>query len=233
MEKYFETGTGGNSSEESKCKGSKGQDSMAYSHLKNRLVMELLPREHNEEFLASVPHKIVEDLAIVYRIGGEGYDDDAHDGYVTNKMIQEYGISALTLNEDALKYAPRSHPAILRPVVEMLPPVLGVDASYFFPGMIPIWVATTDNNYKGAAVIFYPDFMKAAAEQLQSSYFVLPSSRHEMLIVPDNGERDYEEYSHMVRSINEMEVAPDDRLSDSVYYYDRDRLLFGLAEEML
>ena len=60
---------------------------------------------------------------------------------------------------------------------------------------------------------------------------MLPSSIHEVLLLPDDGKTDYHELAEMVQTINETQVAPVDRLSDNVYHYDKTDKVFELAEK--
>ena len=52
----------------------------------------------------------------------------------------------------------------------------------------------------------------------EETFFILPSSTHETLVIPDNGAFDYRVLEDMVQTINENEVAPEERLFDHVYY---------------
>lgn len=51
-----------------------------------------------------------------------------------------------------------------------------------------IYVATVPDKVHGAGVLAYQNFMDQAAERAGGDFFILPSSIHEVLIVPDNGE---------------------------------------------
>ena len=42
----------------------------------------------------------------------------------------------------------------------------------------------------------------------------------EVLIVPDNGEMGLKDLEAMVKEVNATQVAPADKLTDSVYHYD-------------
>ena len=68
-----------------------------------------------------------------------------------------------------------------------------------------------------------------AAEKLGGNFFVLPSSIHECLFVPDNGEFRRPQLEEMVRSVNAAEVSEADFLSNSVYHYDADARIFEKA----
>ena len=49
---------------------------------------------------------------------------------------------------------------------------------------------------------------------------MLPSSTHEVLIVPKSFMDDPDQLAEMVRQVNEDAVQPEDRLSDNVYEYN-------------
>ena len=81
----------------------------------------------------------------------------------------------------------------------------------------------------GACVIQYPGFLDQAAKTLGGDFFVLPSSIHEVLLYQDDGTIGRKDLEDMVRSINQTEVAPADRLSDFVYHYDSRERVFENA----
>ena len=55
----------------------------------------------------------------------------------------------------------------------------------------------------------YPAPLETIAQQMETDFFVLPSSVHEVLILPDDGSQDLESLQFMVREINRTEVAPE------------------------
>ena len=57
-------------------------------------------------------------------------------------------------------------------------------------------------------------------EIVGKDYFVLPSSIHEVLIMPDNGQMTPMELAKMVKEINETQVAPQDRLCNKVFRFN-------------
>lgn len=79
------------------------------------------------------------------------------------------------------------------------------------------------NNIKlfGAAAMFYRGLLSLAADRLQKNLFILPSSIHEVIIVPDDGEQEAEDLWKMVCEINATQVGPEEVLTDSVYYFSR------------
>ena len=49
--------------------------------------------------------------------------------------------------------------------------------------------------------------------------------------MPDNGSMQLSELEAMVREVNATQVAPEDRLSDKVQYYDRETKLLQRGQE--
>lgn len=83
---------------------------------------------------------------------------------------------------------------------------------------IPMWVVTTKDKYFGAATIMSQDTINRIAEVIGSEdFFILPSSVHEVLVIPAGKDMDPEELLAMVKQVNETEVSVEDRLADAVY----------------
>ena len=96
-----------------------------------------------------------------------------------------------------------------------------------------LFVATVPDKTHGAGVLAYQNFMDQAAERVGGDFFILPSSIHEVLIVPDNGRMDLKELEAMVRDVNATQVAPADKLTDNVYHYDSKEKIFELGEKFV
>lgn len=73
--------------------------------------------------------------------------------------------------------------------------------------------------------------MDQAAEKLGGDFYILPSSIHEILLVPDNGDKTADDLRDMVREVNATQVSPEEKLTDNVYHYDSKEHIFELAEK--
>ena len=80
-------------------------------------------------------------------------------------------------------------------------------------------ILTTRDQINGAGVLFCDSVLQKIWDKV-GDFYVLPSSIHEVLIVPvsDGIDRDYLE--EMVRTINATEVAAEDQLADKVFLFD-------------
>ncbi len=198
-----------------------------YSKAKDHLMMQVVPAERNREMLESIPHRIVEDLAVVYRVEFPGVIDSFASTLVTDSILEGYGISADRLHEDAVTAQKANHPPVLKNISEMLGEMTGGLAD--MPES-PMWVATAGKGINGASVIQIPEFLEESAAVLGGDYFILPSSIHEVMFIKDDGTFEREALENMVRSVNETEVSEADYLSDSVYHYDSRERVFEKAQ---
>lgn len=201
-----------------------------YQQMKEKLTLQLIPVSGNEEKLAGIPHKAVDELAVVYRFELENNRDGSASVLITNDLLKSLGIDAERLHADALETAQRTHPATLRNMNDVMLDMMGDAASLLIPDEpSPMWVASIEGGQLGACAIQYPGFMDQAAETLGGDFFILPSSIHEVLFVPDNGEFSLPQLAEMVRNVNENEVSPADKLSDTVFHYDSKEHVFENA----
>ena len=86
-----------------------------------------------------------------------------------------------------------------------------------------IYVLSNESGMYGAGTIFYPDVLKEIADNMETDLFIITSSVHEALIIPNpNCNVDVEELREMIKEVNETAVKDEEVLSDNLYMYDRD-----------
>ncbi len=91
-------------------------------------------------------------------------------------------------------------------------------------------VLSNSDKFFGATALFYPEIKAQIADVTGGSYYVLPSSVHELIVLPDNGSFDERELARMVQSVNSCEVSPEEQLGNKVLYYNAsmDRLMVAV-----
>ena len=210
-----------------------------YNQMKDKLAMEVVSAETNKELLETVPHKDMEDMAVVYRFVISSGEEGRASVLITNKMLENYGVTPEQLHADALENAPQLKPMEIKGMSEVIAEMMGVEQAELM-GIYPvapedeqIFVASVPDKVHGAGVLAYQDFMDKAAERAGGDFFILPSSIHEILIVPDNGKMDLKSLESMVREVNATQVAPSDKLTDNVYHYDSQAKIFELGEKFV
>ena len=206
-----------------------------FDKAKELLFIRVSSAERNEDYLTKVPHTIMEDIAITYHLKMNVDETGVASAVVSDDMLRMYGVSVDELHNAALENSEKIFPANIfnlhetmkqkfitdmrndgmpdEVIERILEDSMGTDD----PGMT---VVTNDVGVNGAAVLFYPGVMDKLAEMIEGDFFILPSSLHETIILPDHGEFGPEFLTNMVSEINATQVEPWDRLTDEAYHYD-------------
>ena len=176
----------------------------------------------------------------MYRFEMESDENGRATILATNQMLETMGITAEQLHADAVENAPRIKPMEIKGMSEVLSEMMGMSPEEMAmmgmaqdPADEKIFVATVPDKVHGAGVLAYQDFMDKAAERAGGDFYILPSSIHELLIVPDTGEMSLKDLENMVHDVNATQVAPEDKLTDSVYHYDAKNKIFELGEKFV
>ena len=88
---------------------------------------------------------------------------------------------------------------------------------------VPMKVLSNERRLHGAVCMLYPGVLKEMADRMGGDFFILPSSVHETILLPDTGEGLNGALRQMIREVNSTKVAPEEVLSDTLYRYDRAR----------
>lgn len=79
-----------------------------YNLAKGMLTMQAINRDRNEGILKNVPHRIMEDLAIVYRFDLGNGPGGRFSTLITNNLLKTYGITPNQLHADAIEAAQKT-----------------------------------------------------------------------------------------------------------------------------
>ncbi len=145
-----------------------------YGKMKEKLTMEVVSSERNADLLQKVPHKDIEDMSVVYRFELTQTDEGRTSVLVTNRMIEQYGITAEQLHVDALSNAQEFKPIVIESMANVLAKQMGIDdVDVLGLGNLPkeeqTYVASVEGYVNGAGVIAYQDFMEKASERVGNS----------------------------------------------------------------
>lgn len=86
---------------------------------------------------------------------------------------------------------------------------------------IPMHILSNSNGINGASAILYTDILKEFSANQNSDFYILPSSIHEVILVPYSVKLSKEALKEMVLSVNQTQVPTDEVLSNQVYIYRR------------
>lgn len=205
-----------------------------YASVKDHLNMILVNTKANRRVLSRMPHREMEDLSAILRVEipmpeGKGTGSVK----VTNDLMEYWGVDEEQLFNTALKNMEKNASPMLMDIENVMEEILsGTSENHNLlasPGEInrspfeTMYVLSNASRINGAAMLLSPDVMKRIGEIFPEGVYILPSSIHEVLIVPKNGKAEPAELGKMVREVNRAEVAKEEVLSDRIYEYDKER----------
>lgn len=196
-----------------------------FTKVRDRIVYRLINREKNKELLEQIPHVEFLDLAICFYYSYE--HPELGDGMILihDTHMELWKTSHRELMQLAEYNTPRLMPSCLCSMDRALEGVLDDEALEEFRKMQQetnkcLYVLSNVKRCQGAAAVLYPGVLAQAARQLKGSFFILPSSIHEVILLPDQGQGNGNELHEMIADINQSQLREEDVLSDYAYRYD-------------
>lgn len=203
-----------------------------FTQVRDKICYKLISKNKNSRLLSAAPHRDYHDLAVAYYIQLARTDNGHATVTVSDSLAEIWGADEETLYSLAQNNTPRINRGCIMPVTEVLGiPCSGSDSdlhksdaydSFDFTSIAgdepPMYIATNQNKTYGAGILLYDGLLDAVAENL-GSFYVLPSSVHELIIIPETFGNP-SELKQMVKEINAAEVPAEEILSDKCYCYD-------------
>jgi hypothetical protein len=201
-----------------------------FDNLKNRIVFKLIHYDKNIKMLNGMPHIKFMDLAIVfyYLVRSDLIGNATI--LIHNSHMNMWGIDTEVIYRAAKSNTERLLEVEIENIEKVLEEELGADIKELMEEdteyAIPMYVMSNKQKLNGAACILYQNVLKNFSNKIDSDLYVLPSSVHELIIIPKSGNNIPEELKELVKETNDNHVDDEEILSYSVYEYIRneDRL---------
>lgn len=215
-----------------------------FRKVRGSIVLRLVNYERNREMLKTCPHKRYLDLAIVFRYVAGRSPVGLSSALIQNEEFAAWNISVEELYRIALFNTMREFPwrmdSLAKVIVDSFKRNLSEETKEELAEELSIleqtengvsmFVLSNDTGINGASCILYDSVLHNFARVQESNIFILPSSVHEVMLVPENAETEPEFLEELVEEANRSAVGLVDLLSDHIYYYDRDKdqvLIYG------
>lgn len=188
-----------------------------YEKVKPRLALKLINRKTNEELLKNMPYmNVCDDLACICYIALEepaGGRIMVHYG-----LLKNWNVTVTDLMRTAMENTELMYPADVFPLEKIIEE-RGIPIEEDAYGK-SIYVVTHEGRVYGAVAALYKGVLNQLAEKLGSDLIIIPSSVHEVLVLPkDESYRSAEIWNRMVREVNETQLEGEEVLSDHIYLY--------------
>ena len=166
----------------------------------------------NSRRLAGTPYRRMGEFAISYQVrvgdGSRGY----YATQIRDEMLEIWGISRDELHEAAMRN-------MKLPVNFVLKSMEDIGDMKDAKG--PVFILTTKKHIYGATAIISDEVRQSVGKYMGGDYYILPSSIHELIVLPKEYGADLWALEQTVREVNRGPYVPEEEfLSDNVYEYD-------------
>lgn len=219
------------------------EDFFEFDRVKEKIIFKVINTDKNEMLLSDVPHREIYDLSIVYSCF---FDDLFYDHATTiiyNKHMNKWGISEDELYEIAyvntISYLGKCFKTMNEVMVDMLScdTISKETRNNILNQLVdddeicPMYVLTNECKLFGASLLIYNDILYNMAEKI-GDFYIIPSSIHELIIVPDGCNMDEQFMLDMVSEVNSTQLSYDEVLSDSIYHYEKGKNVINMINKI-
>lgn len=196
------------------------QNMLCWEKVKNQLKAKVVNTQRNLEMLEKMPHVPFADLSIVFHVELAQTQNGIASIQINNLLMKQLGVDSNTLYQQAVdnmeeEYTLRSLSGI----------ITGEDETE--DGM---WVLSNKSCICGAVEIVCDKVKNDLVDKFGNrDLYILPSSIHELILVPISDKFEPEMLLEMVVQINATEVEDKDFLADSVYVFNAETKEISIA----
>ena len=202
-----------------------------YESVKKGIVYKLVNTAKNKELLEDVPHVEFLDLSVVFQYLIQNEHFGTASILIHNAHLKLWDISVEELYQVADANTQKLQGYELRSMMDAIRDLMEIDAigevadiEYMeeHADNVPMYVLSNKNKVGGASCILYDGLLADFATAIGGSFYVIPSSIHEVLLLPADKKDEQEEIKAMIKEINDTQVRTEEILSDSLYFFDKE-----------
>ncbi len=194
----------------------------SFEKVKNRICYRVVGKKGNEELLRDIPHVDVLDLAICFFYAYHSESLGEGSILIHNSHVEMWKTNVSELHALAGENTPR----LFRWECKTMEALLSEEKESIneewelMMHEIPMKILSNKERLNGATCILYPGLLEKLAINMGGSFYILPSSVHELILLKDTGAEDVNNIKEMIHEVNTCLVAKEEILSDTLYYYD-------------
>ena len=220
---------------------SKG-DLLCLDKVRGKIALKLVNTEANRELLKSVPHIDWLGLSVVFYLLMEQSQTGQTTAMIHQGHADVWNVTAEELFQIASENMEKLLPVRIMSMVDLMQEMIEQKLGEAFTETVkeelmdigeikPMYVLTNHAGIYGACYMLPGMGIERLAEELGSDLVVIPSSIHEVLAVPYEEGLDLKCLTCMLQEINLEHVPREDRLSDRVYYFDREKGMLMVGDD--
>lgn len=214
---------------------------------KSRIIYQLINTEQNREMLSNIPSREFQDMSVVYRFLISENAEGIASVVITDELMNNLHLTEEELFQFASENTKELMPITIRSMNDVLKEMFmkdfGGEASMeeelgqSIEKMLNsensfMYIISNKYGINGATTMLYEEGIGVLAEHLDEDLYILPSSIHESIAVPVSAGQSPEALAEMVMEVNGTKVPLQDRLSNNVYFFDKETREISMATDV-
>ncbi len=198
-----------------------------YEAIKSKMACKLINYKQNEPLLKDTPNIRYLDLAIVFYLLVDKTPYGTSTMLIKNPHMESWGVTVDRLYKDAMYNMEKLLPSCFQKMSSVIEELVGDDEEQggrdeyeCFCEEERMYVLSNRERSFGAACILYKQKLNVIGKLLEENFYILPSSIHEVIIVPESKAPERSEMDEMIQEINATQVQEEEVLSNHCYYYE-------------
>lgn len=221
--------------------------SYTFEDIKSKIIFRLVNYEKNKKLLENIPHIKYLDLAITFHCLVQNSGSGIGTIRITNEHMKLWSICLTELKDYAVNNTKHEFPPIIRSMEEAILDMQRAEHEdqmqhkmtdgehaeqmqyettegiFCHTSRHQIYILSNSIGVNGATCLIYNSILKDFSSKLKTDLYILPSSIHEVILLPFHKSLSKRTLTEMVYHVNRTQVAEDEVLSDKVYYYSREK----------
>lgn len=212
-------------------------DILTYENVKSRIMIKLINTERNGSYLENAPHKSFMDMSLIFYVACRITENEIASMGITNAHKNIWNVTTEVLWKDAVRNAPIFFPAELHTMeseLSRLIEVIGcspeISCQNWYPRNLieehtdekdDMYILSNSLRCYGAACIAYPGIADTIGEIVARDYYIIPSSVHEVIILPCAEGINAEDINALIQDVNKNLVSEEEILGEHCYMYSQ------------
>ncbi len=205
---------------------------LSWEQQKEKIVYRVVNYKENRKKLSLMPHIRFLDLAVTFHCLVQKKQDSVSMLPVTNQIMDYWEVDTTSIMRYAIKNTPEQFPFVVYALEDVIKQLSGEnqpDEMYSYNEKeASMFVITNQQGMNGASVILYQKEFQKLVNDLGGKVYILPSSIHEMIVIPYDEDLEEDKLIELVNEVNKEQVPYEEILSNTVYLYDSNTKIFEI-----
>lgn len=188
---------------------------MYWEECKSKVYPVLVSIGRNVEMLENLVHTEILDLSAIYVIRVDSVDNSMATIKISKSLFAKWGISIDELKDTAIANMYNDNYSLFD-MKSVLSGLIEEDISNNTEEQDNMFILTCESKMYGAAAVLNKEVMREIT--YNKDFYMIPSSVHEWILLPDVKHINPNEITSMIREVNKT-LDSNEVLSDHAYYY--------------